>query len=454
MPLTAHTITARQVRAIADGSSGPSDLAVLVSGQRSKNLAMIALVAQSATAARHPEAAAAAHGACLLAQVQRLAPRAAEAIVRYPAVGSWAAETALGRGGPSAATAPTGRLALVAAAAAIRGGVPFTIGLPPSVCTGATLELPSLGSVVLPDRLRGSAVRLRHRDGLTEIIGSRDSVTIPAGLNTDSPGWHAVPTIGIGTGEARLVLRLDDCDPYRFSGNPAEPVPVTAADQDAWRHRLAGAWTLLTRDHPAVARDIATLIVTVTPLRPLAGALLSATSRRAFGTVAMSLPDSDVNMALALAHEIQHAKLSALMDLLPLVSDRASGRYYAPWRDDPRLLASVIQGMYAHLGVARFWRRHRQVAQDPAEVRDAHVEFARWRQSCGQVAEVIRGRPELTRCGALFVAGMERLLRSWADDYVPPRALAQADQATAEHRERWIGQHGGAIAPPWPTRLS
>jgi HEXXH motif-containing protein len=167
------------------------------------------------------------------------------------------------------------------------------------------------------------------------------------------------------------------------------------------------------------------------------GDIRSITTRQVFGSIGLSLPDDDVTMALTLSHEVQHAKLAALMDLLPMVTEPAPDLYYAPWRSDPRPLASLLQGMYAHLGVARFWKRHREVTLEPDDVHHAHVEFARWRNACSQVAKVVSGRPELTRCGSAFVDGMVRVLREWRDEYVPPEAQAQADDAISEHRRQW-----------------
>jgi HEXXH motif-containing protein len=168
----------------------------------------------------------------------------------------------------------------------------------------------------------------------------------------------------------------------------------------------------------------------------------SVTTRRVFGSIGLSLPGDDVQMALTLAHEVQHAKLSALMDLVPLVTEDATGVYYAPWRPDPRPLASLLQGLYAHVGVARFWRRQRTAAQGAAETWHANVEFAKWRNACARVADSVRDRPELTSCGAAFVDGMINALRTWQNDNIPAEASAQAEREISEHKREW-GLAGG-----------
>ncbi len=436
MPLSVHKITARQLQAIADGSSTATDLDILLASQRSKCLAMLALIARMATAARHPQAALAAEGWQLLTRVQRQAPNVVEDLLCYPALGTWATETVLGLNSRSVTGAPPGRLALFAAAAAIRSGLPCVIELPPSFCSETTLNLPTLGNVLLPGELRDETVVVRSLGATTEIAGRCAKVTLPARLDVGAPGWHPVSMVSAGEGETRIRLVLDDVDPYRFAGFDVPLERLTAPRQRDWRRRIAGGWRLLVRHHQKTAAEVRYLISAVTPLMGAGDAMRSITSRHSFGTVALSLPKDDVAMALTLSHEVQHAKLSALMDLLPMVTEPTTALYYAPWRPDPRPLASLLQGMYAHLEVARFWRRHREVTREPAEMHYANIEYARWRKACAQVAEVLCAQPQLTRSGSLFVAGMTNVLRSWRHDYVPTEAQAEADRAISIHR-RW-----------------
>jgi HEXXH motif-containing protein len=444
MSLNVYKITTRQLHAIADGTSTAADLSILVSGQRSKCLAMLALIARMAQEAGHPEAAIAATGWRLLAHVQRKAPGAAEVLLRYPAVSAWATHSVLALNTPSTSGAEPGRLALVAAAAAIRGKVSFTVQLPPIAGADSALHLPSLGSVLLPGRLRGKPVVLRHCASTTVIADEQAKVVLPYRLlGADTSHWRGLATVTVGSGDMRLRLVIDDADPYRLTGYGGSLERLTACQRDEWRRRMSGGWDMLTRDHRRTAADVLSLIGAITPLATTDGAMRSITSRHVFGTIGLSLPDDDLTMALTLAHEVQHAKLSALMDLLPLVDGSSPVGYYAPWRLEPRPLASLLQGMYAHLGVARFWQRHLEVTPEPTEVHHAYVEFARWRSACEQVAKVVSVRPELTRCGSAFVDGMMSVLRGWRHEYVPQEARTQADQAASQHRKQWdMLRHG------------
>jgi HEXXH motif-containing protein len=452
MTLDAHRITAEQVRALGSGTNSQAELAVLAASQRSKTLATLAEVVRRAVAADHPEAPAAIAGWELLARVQRESPAAFESVIRHPSVGAWATEAVSVVGAAGHSAGPPGHLALVAAAAAIRGGVACSAELPPSLTAGPELHVPALGSAILPPTFRGEPLVLGHHGHVTEVNGKPGAIELPGELDGAAPHWRPLAQVTAESGGMRVHLVIDDADPYRL---PRSRLPLSRVSDDQrsqWSERIAAAWHLLASHHQPVAADIATLIGTLTPLGGAAGAVHSITSRRAFGSIGLSSPADDVSLALTLAHEVQHAKLYALMDLLPLLAGDPPDLYYAPWRADPRPLANLIQGMYAHLGVTRFWWRQREVAKTAAEVHRAHAEFFRWRSACTQAARVISVRPELTRYGAVFMEGVWRALREWKDETGPAAAWAEAIATLAEHLRSWdasstapkrLGENGG-----------
>src|SRR5690606_40071407 len=102
-------------------------------------------------------------------------------------------------------------------------------------------------------------------------------------------------------------------------------------------------------------------------------------------------------------HEVQHGKLSALLDVVPLMLPTPGERYYATWRDDPRPLGGLFQGAYAYVGVSGFWRRQRRLERGEAAVA-AEAEFFRWQESAEEATRVIAGSGRLTARGARFVS--------------------------------------------------
>ena len=68
-----------------------------------------------------------------------------------------------------------------------------------------------------------------------------------------------------------------------------------------------------------------------------------------------AVPD-DATLAVLLVHEVQHLKLSAVLDVCDLFDRDDTRTLGVPWRDDPRPVEGVLHGVYAHLAVADVWR--------------------------------------------------------------------------------------------------
>ncbi|MFD1152731.1 aKG-HExxH-type peptide beta-hydroxylase, partial [Saccharothrix hoggarensis] len=265
-------------------------------------------------------------------------------------------------GGPVRAA----ELAFRAVAAAVRAGVPVDLEFPPV----EVFSLPSLGVVVGP--------------GLT---------------------WSPLPEVDLG-GHTLQV------DVWAGGGVPAELPVEPSPDLRRWRDALRAAWNLLTRDHPALAAEVAQVVSVVTPMPSSPSGTSSATLADAFGCVFLSpTPDAET-LAVTLAHEAQHSKLAALMDLFPLVRPDVDALFYAPWREDPRPAAGLLHGTYAHLGVAGFWRDR------PGEA--AQVEYARWRSAALITAEALLAGGVLTPTGTWFVREAADVLRAWCAEPLPP----------------------------------
>ena len=184
------------------------------------------------------------------------------------------------------------------------------------------------------------------------------------------------------------------------------------------------------------------MIRVLTPLSPPQGGQVSATSRDTFGAILLSRPVDATSLAVTMAHEIQHAKLSALLDLLPMTDGDGECRFYAPWRDDPRPASGLLQGAYAFLGVAGFWlRQSRLPGGEPAL-----AEFARWLSAVRTVVDTLFASGELTAAGHAFVSGIDRTLGRWEAERVPDEAAAAARDANEEHRERWRERNVGVAS--------
>ncbi|GAA4630365.1 hypothetical protein GCM10023196_055440 [Actinoallomurus vinaceus] len=323
------------------------------------------------------------------------------------------------------------RMAALAAAAAVRAGLPYETTL----ATGhGGLLLPSLGRALVD----GPECRIEVGPDGARVTGARRRVEIPADPGRNVAGWQGLRVITADHPAGTLRLLIDDLDPYRFVPGSTLAPRLSAWEITHWSTVIQDAWTILRTHHSEVAEEIRALLSVVAPLTPT-GWPASGTSRTTPGCVALALPRDGLSLAATLVHEVQHAKLTGLFHLVDLVSLDSDRRYYAPWRQDPRPITGLLHGTYAHLGVAAFWRRQRHLHGGDA----AHAEFVRWRDAAAETAQVIRDSAALTPLGHRFLDGMLATLQDLQHETVPDRATELAGLAAEEHRrrfERWTGR--------------
>jgi HEXXH motif-containing protein len=421
MSMLRHRLPRTVFAELAVGGGGPDAVAWLAAAEHSKHMALLLGVLDAAPSSDQHRLAR--QGYDLLTAAWRADRDAAETVIRHPSVGLWARRTVQAcRGGSMIPGAEPGGLRAIAAAAAIRAGLPAEIEV---AVTGGKVMLPSLGVAEVP----GYAVIVRSTEGHTEV----GPVEVPENPHQDAPGWLGLRRIRVGS----LTVLIDDLDPFRMPDVP-DLAPRQSSARE-WEGALGQAWPLLERIHPVAAAEIAAMITVIVPrIGPVTG-VVSTSSPEAFGAVAMSFPPDPVTCAETLVHETHHLKLSALLDLVTLTEPDDGRRYYAPWRDDPRPLAGLLQGAYAYLGVSGFWRRQRQF---PAEPRQPETEFARWREVTAGAVETLRSSGRLTPEGLDFVTRMAGTLDAWRQEPVPARAQEQARRAAQAHLARWQSVNG------------
>ncbi|OLR93830.1 aKG-HExxH-type peptide beta-hydroxylase [Actinokineospora bangkokensis] len=375
-----HTLTPDQLRTLAAGPTAHTHLVhALVTARRSRTLALLRLAITG-----DPTATAAFRA---LGDLRAHTPHAVDRTLDDPLVSAWA--TALH-------THRTGRpadLAWITAAAALRAGTPLTLEFPPT--TAATL--PSLGRATEP------------------VTGRRATTTI---------GWKPFP-----------LLRPTPTTTLTLATWPPGLLPPdlgTCDEPPSWRDNLTAAWALLDRDHPHAAAETAAITTTATPLTAPAGTDTSATVPSALGCLFLSATTDPEATAATLTHETQHAKLAAIIDLHPLVTDTTDTtgpRHYAPWRPDPRPTTGLLHGTYAYLAVTAYWATRRTTA--PSHRADR--EFARWRTAVADSTTTLLRAP-LTDAGRTFVHGIRDAITPHLDTPVPTRAAAEAEDLNRTHR--------------------
>jgi uncharacterized protein len=431
MTLPYHGISRDAFDALAAGGGGLGAVRELAAAQYSKHIILLHGVLAAAHKAGRDQHLLARRGWDLLVAVQRRDRAAADQVIRHPAVGAWALRTVRACRGESAMSgAEPGGLGAVAAAAAIRARLPAKIELR---AAGGTVMLPSLGAAVVAAPSAVVTIDADH----AEVSSPRRRVEIPADPHRDAPGWAALRRVSVGS----LSVLIDDLDPFRMPASQNVAPRLSTVDFRRWQTMLQATWPLFARQHPAVAAEVAEATAEFVPLSKPADGQVSSSSSEAFGAIAMSEPPDRDTCAVTLAHELQHLKLGALIDVVSLTMPDDGRRYYAPWRDDPRPISGLLQGAYAYLGVSGFWRRQRELTDGVRQLR-ADREFARWRAAAARAVETLRSSGRLTPDGLTFVQGMKRTLTAWLDEPVSAEADAQARHDAELHLARWQASHG------------
>ena len=341
----------------------------------------------------------------LLERVERRHPAVVRDVLDYPTTGAWLAGALAEPAGP-AFDRLLGHLDNLAVTAALRGGGPLdvTVDTPDGL-----LPLPGVGRLrVAADRVRVSAdertVRF-HPDGARH--AARAVLTLTGRrLAGGGPGWHAVRPL------PRSAARLDDVDPYRVPSGVGGTTAVTAADpadtdHAAWSATWHAAQELLARTDPGRAAEVARGVRAVVPVVPRGPQHLGATLSAAPGAVLTSLPAEGQGMAETLVHELHHSKLATLHELVPLYGPGRDAVYRVGWRSDPRPIAGVLHGAYAHLALADLWRRAVTADEVPASWRSAAgQQFDDIHDQVGAALPILLESDELTVEGREFVHQM------------------------------------------------
>lgn len=366
----------------------------------------------------------------LITEAESADRAAAEQSLMYPLTGIWAAHVFRRLRGvvtdPTPLWIDLGYLHALAAAAAIRARLDFTVDIP---VRGGLAVLPGLGYATFPD-VDTEPARVESRGGVVTVTnGDRRVVAAPG-----APGWHPAAVCVAEAHGARLEVILDDFDPYRnLQGYSAAP-QLDPDDVEQWRTFIAGAWAILVeQDRPAAESVAATLTVLVPipkgrPLRPL-----SASCDEAFAAVLASMPDDEEQLASTLVHETQHVRLGAVLHLFRFVADQPAPRLYAPWRDDPRPLSGLLQGMYAFIGVTDFYRGRRHPV--------AAFEVALWRHQLHRVLTGLCGHPALAPMGRQLVDNLAETVGRWMSEPIDPRLRSLGEAAAADHFGQWRCYH-------------
>jgi HEXXH motif-containing protein len=435
--LTSHLLPEAAFQALAEGAGSLATIRLLHDAQLSKHQMLLYAIADAASGADLGPTAFRA-GYDLLARIQAADPAAGHWLLALPHLGGWAHDCLIHL--EQGTVADFGYLAWLAAAAAVRTGIPFELDVP---VRDGCVRLPGLGSIRIDDQ--SSWIRLRC-DGEAVTAGGRLvgdwRVLVPDdGSAAAMPLWAGTPLIRVATDGLAWQVLVETEDGYLDRYTLPMARGLAPEDFGRWRRYAQAAWEVLVRKHQWAAEPLPDLVSVIVPLIPRHDTdLVSATTPAAFGAIATSWPPDSVTLAETLVHEGQHVKLCGLLDMVPLIAS-GGGQVYAPWRQDPRPADGLLQGIYAHLGIARFWAAQWRAETDPDDLLRAQVHFARWRSMIDQAAQTLLRTGGLTPAGVRFIELLRARGQQLEAEPVPGEAQDIASQVALDHWLTWQLRH-------------
>jgi uncharacterized protein len=409
---------------LAAGRGDASTLGLLRSAQLSKHLLLLSYLVN----AHQNELA---EAAAVLAEAQRRAPQLVADLLTSPFVGAWAARCARQTRQGHAFGTELNHLGAIAAAAALRAGLDAELT---TTALRGKVGLPTFGCAIFgePDQ---SPARVLVKGGSATVFAGARQVVVPTEPSADTDGWYGLRQLTADCDGLQLTVALDDVDPYRGCYHTEVAGRISETELVRWRELFGKAWQLLTRHDRMRAAELTHGLHSIVPVaQTQTGLALSATSRDAYGALALVLPEDPALLAVTLVHEDQHSKLSALLDLVRLYNTGAPERYFAPWRRDPRPIGGLLQGAYAFLGVCDVWRKLREC---PVEREVAEREFAELREQVRVVIDTLATSGHLTAQGERFVDGMRSALDPLLAEPLPSAVVTAARAALERGRAAW-----------------
>ncbi|MGW7100756.1 radical SAM/SPASM protein FxsBH, inactivated beta-hydroxylase extension form [Streptomyces sp. NPDC054838] len=291
----------------------------------------------------------------LLASVERAGDAGAAAlaaVLDHPFTRTWVLEALdAGREGRPDGPGAARRLAALAAAAVLRGGLDLPAEVP---YRDGELYLPTLGLLRLGEpgtrgraALRAAGTGYAVRDGRAEHRfgpAAGDARWLPV-RSWSPPGPDTAP------------VALEDLDPYRNCFARPPRLRLGAGEAEEWRGRLDAAWALLHAAVPEFARAAAAGLTTLTPLAggPRAHGWGEA-GRHGPGALGVPYGAGVRETALALLTGRRRARLRALTEVADLYALDGEWQHPSPWRERPVPVSRLLADVHERVAVEAYRR--------------------------------------------------------------------------------------------------
>jgi HEXXH motif-containing protein len=192
---------------------------------------------------------------------------------------------------------------------------------------------------------------------------------------------------------------------------PFSEVPATPLSQ------LGEVYQLLNVVWPDHVDEICTYVHRIVPLEPEEGFHRAYTVSSRQGVVYMA-PAPTLALAEMLVHEVAHIKMRDIqvVDILMNDFDTETVRIKVPWREDPRPISGILEGLFVFTHVAEMEKRILMVADDAGLA----AQFSRRLEALDVADNAVRQHADMTGAGKIFLGE----LAAWRSELQRARVAA------------------------------
>ncbi|MGB7711357.1 MAG: HEXXH motif-containing putative peptide modification protein [Microcoleus sp.] len=239
----------------------------------------------------------------------------------------------------------------------------------------------------------------------------------------------------------------------RYDLNFEELTPTSTIK---WLSSLEEAWFWIDSCSTLLASEIVMGVQSLVPVHSHAiDVHRSQTFREIPGLLILSWMSDTSVIVEALVHEYHHHKLNALLNLDPIIVEGSPEEiYYSPWRDDPRPLSGILQGIYVFQAVLEFW--HKILKTDIPVLQEKRLQQKVYsaKKQLLTALKVLTTNAVFSLIGQALIEAIEENI-----DRVEPEISQieqqQIDLRLKEHQQKWEAANPNLVGTKiWPIKVS
>jgi len=221
----------------------------------------------------------------------------------------------------------------------------------------------------------------------------------------------------------------------RYDLNFEELTPTSTIK---WLSTLEEAWFLIDSCSSLLASEIFMGVQSLVPVHSHAiDVHRSQTFREIPGLLVLSWMSDTSVIVEALVHEYHHHKLNALLNLDPIIVECSpEAIYYSPWRDDPRPLSGILQGIYVFQAVLEFGHKILKIDIPLLQEKRLQQRVYAAKQQLLTALKVLKTNAEFSLIGQALIEAIEENIER-VEPEIAQTEKQLIDVRLKEHQQKW-----------------